>query len=71
MTYTDEDIKRYQDLCQKYFNEDVEPGQAAEELNELIFMVSLMYHPELQDRIDVENSALKEKPSRKRSVKGL
>ena len=65
MTYTEDDIRKYQDLCRRYFNEEVETGQAIEELNELIFMVSLMYHPELQDRIDIENSALKEKPSRK------
>lgn len=65
MTYSEEDIRKYQELCRKYFNEEVETGQAIEELNELIFMVSLMYHPEFQDRIDVENSSVKKEHSRK------
>lgn len=65
MICTAEDITKYQDLCRRYFGEEVDEGQAAEELHELIFVVSLMYHPELQDRIDVENEVIRKHSSRK------
>lgn len=71
MTYTEDDIRKYQELCRRYFSEEVETGQAIEELNELVFMMSLMYHPELQDRIDVESSSMEVKSSRKVMGKSL
>ncbi len=45
MQFTDEDIRKYQELCRKYFDEEVDEKAAIEELNSLIFMVSLIYHP--------------------------
>jgi len=45
VNFTTEDIHRYQELCRRYFNEDVEEQRAIEELSNLIFMVELIYHP--------------------------
>ena len=45
MRFTDEDIRKYRELCRKYFNEEVDKRAAVEELNGLIFLVSLIYRP--------------------------
>lgn len=45
MTFTHEDIKKYQDLCHKYFDEEIDEKTAIEEMHSLILMVSLIYHP--------------------------
>ena len=45
MQFSDEDIRKYQELCRRYFGEEVDEKAAIEELNSLIFMISLIYHP--------------------------
>lgn len=51
MKFSAEDIKKYQDLCRKYFNEEVDEATAAEEINNLMFMLNLMYHPQIQQHL--------------------
>ena len=51
MKFTEEDIKKYQKLCKDYFNEDVSEGTAIEELNSLMFLVNLIYHPQIKQKL--------------------
>jgi hypothetical protein len=60
MKFTAEDVRRYQDLCHKYFNEEVGEKAAIEELSDLVSLIALIYHPytaevlaELKERIAV------------------
>jgi hypothetical protein len=51
MQFTNEDIRKYQNLCRKYFNEEVDEHAAIEELNNLILMVSLIYRPHSEEQL--------------------
>jgi hypothetical protein len=51
MTFTEEDIKKYQELCKDYFNEEVTESAAIEELNSLMFLVNLIYHPQIKQKL--------------------
>ena len=52
MTYTEEDIIKYQDLCREYFNEEVSHNAAIEEMNSLMFLMNLIYHPQLKEHLE-------------------
>ncbi|PKV88185.1 hypothetical protein [Streptomyces sp. TLI_146] len=51
MTFEKQDIKKYQELCKDYFNEEVTESAAIEELNSLMFLVNLVYHPQIKQKL--------------------
>jgi hypothetical protein len=52
MIFTDEDVRKYQGLCRKYFGEEIDYRTAAQEMSALVHMVALIYRPSL--RLDLE-----------------
>ncbi|WP_033258642.1 MULTISPECIES: hypothetical protein [Kitasatospora] len=55
MTFDSEDIQKYQQLNKDYFNEEIDSATAIEEMNSLMFLVSLIYHPQLKQRLKEES----------------
>jgi hypothetical protein len=51
VTFEKEDIEKYQELCKDYFNEEVTESAAIEELNSLMFLVNLIYHPQIKEKL--------------------
>jgi len=45
MQFTAKDIVRYQNLCRRYFDTEVDEQTAIEELTALVWVVRLIYHP--------------------------
>jgi hypothetical protein len=52
MIFTDEDLRKYQELCRKYFDEEVDERAAMEEMTALVYMVGLIYRPSLRSDLE-------------------
>jgi hypothetical protein len=52
MQFTPDDIRKYQELCRTYFDDEVDEVTAVQELHSLVYLVALIYHPQARDELE-------------------